>query len=239
MASSNAKAELDFDYFWFEERFRGDEAVIKERQRIYVDYFRAKNNALDLGCGRGEFLELLRENGISARGVDINTDMVLLCREKGLDVVQEDLFTYLESIPDESLDGIFAAQVIEHLDSSKILTLVRLLHRVLTEDGVCVVETVNPQCLTTFSGAFYADLTHVKPIHPLALQFIFESMNFHHCDIAFTTPHDETERLIPLPVSEIASTPSERAKLEDFNQRSLRLNDLLFSWKEYAVIARK
>ena len=105
----------EFDYAGFEERFRGSEEEIKERQRIYVPYFEGRNDVLDIGCGRGEFLELMRESGIQARGVDLDLDMILLCRDKGLDVSVDDAFAYLGALPDDSLGGIFAAQVIEHL----------------------------------------------------------------------------------------------------------------------------
>ncbi len=106
--------EPEFDYAGFADRFRGTEDDIKERQRVYVPYFEGRENILDLGCGRGEFLELLRESGITARGLDVDLDMILLTRDKGLDVVREDAFTYLETLPDGSVGGIFAAQIIEH-----------------------------------------------------------------------------------------------------------------------------
>ena len=147
VSSSAEPIETELDYFWFEERFRGKEADIKERQRIYVDYFRGRQNVLDLGCGRGEFLELMRESGTSARGVEINTDMVLLCREKGLEVAQEDLFSYLESIPEESLDGMFCAQVIEHLTTAQQVRLISFARRKLAPGSPLVIETINPECL--------------------------------------------------------------------------------------------
>jgi O-antigen chain-terminating methyltransferase len=118
--------EPDFDYARFEERFRGDEHEIKERQRTYLQYFQDKENILDIGCGRGEFLELLRESGIKAGGVDLDLDMVLLCREKGLDVSMNDSFTHLGALPDESVGGVFAAQPIEHLHPRRVIELVKL-----------------------------------------------------------------------------------------------------------------
>ena len=126
---SGIKHESEFDYFVFEERYRGSEAVIADRQKEYLGHFQGRENIVDIGCGRGEFLELLRENGIRSRGVELGTDPFLLCREKALDVVQQDLFSYLESVPDESLGGLFSAQVIEHLAASDQLRFVSLAYR--------------------------------------------------------------------------------------------------------------
>src|ERR1700680_4866980 len=113
--SRTAVPQMPFDYFLFEEYHRGSESLIKERQRHYVKYFEGKEPVWDLGCGRGEFLELLREAGIVAQGVENSPDAFHLCKEKGLNVTQTNLFTFLEDADDESAGGIFAAQVIEHL----------------------------------------------------------------------------------------------------------------------------
>ena len=128
MFPTGLQRERDFDYFAFEELYRGDEAAIRERQKSYLECFRGRQNVLDVGCGRGEFLELLKDNNISARGVELGTDQYLLCREKGLDVAQQDMFAYLESLPDGSLGGLFSAQVIEHLTASDQLRYVRLAY---------------------------------------------------------------------------------------------------------------
>ena len=167
-----------FDYFGFEERFRGSEEDIKERQRVYVEFFKDVEPVLDIGCGRGEFLELSSEAGIKAKGVDLDLDMVLYCQEKGLDVVREDAFTYLESIPDTSLGGIFAAQVVEHLEPTRIIELANLCYRKLQLDGMLIFETPNPICLTVFARSFYMDLSHIRPVHPEAMKFLFESTGF-------------------------------------------------------------
>ncbi|MFZ0913634.1 MAG: methionine biosynthesis protein MetW [Candidatus Korobacteraceae bacterium] len=113
MFASEVKSDKEFDYFAFEDLYRGEEADIRSRQQEYLEYFRGRENVVDIGCGRGEFLELLRDNNISARGVELGLDQYLLCKEKGLDVVQRDLFAFLESLSDESLGGLFSAQVIE------------------------------------------------------------------------------------------------------------------------------
>jgi O-antigen chain-terminating methyltransferase len=223
--------EPTFDYAGFEERFRGSEEDIKDRQRIYVRYFEGREDVIDIGCGRGEFLELLRESGITARGVDLDLDMVLLCREKGLDVAREDAFSYLEALPDDSAGGIFAAQVIEHLHPRRVIELVKLCYRKLALDGVLILETPNPKCLLVFAETFYKDLSHVQPVHPETMQFLFEATRFHEVELSFSAPVNPSAR-IPL-----LQAPG--ADLEAFNQGIERLNSLLFGFQDYAVIGRK
>ena len=221
----------EFDYAGFEERFRGSEEEIKERQRIYVSYFEGRDDVVDIGCGRGEFLELMRESGIRARGVDLDLDMILLCREKGLDVSADDAFAYLGALPDDSLGGIFAAQVIEHLHPLRIIELVDLCHRKLGPGGVLILETPNPKCLMVFADTFYKDPSHVQPVHPDTMQFLFEALNFHQVELRFLGAVD--------PFMRIPSLQLPGADLRRFNEGIDRLNSLLFGFQEYAVIGRK
>ena len=223
--------EPEFDYAGFEERFRGSEEELKERQRSYVQYFEGRENILDIGCGRGEFLELLRESGIKARGVDLDLDMVLLCRDKGLDAVRDDAFAYLAALPDDSVGGVFAAQVIEHLPPRRVIELVTLCHRKLAPGGVLILETPNPKCLMVFADSFYKDPSHVQPLHPDTMQFLLEATGFHEVELRFSAPVDSFMR-IPL-----LQAPG--ADLERFNEGIERLNSLLFGFQDYAVIGRK
>jgi O-antigen chain-terminating methyltransferase len=226
--------EPDFDYFGFEERFRGSEEDIKARQRAYVEYFRGQNDILDIGCGRGEFLELLGETGITVKGVDLDLDMILYCREKGLDVVQEDGLAYLDSLPDEALGGIFAAQVIEHLEPTLIIDLVKLCRRKLRPGGILILETLNPKCLMIFAESFYMDFSHIKPIHPEAMKFLFESTGFLNIELKFSAPVEPSKRILSFPDREAFGTT-----FETFNRSLEQLNELLYGFQDYAVIGRK
>src|SRR5438874_5983548 len=114
------------DYFAFESRMRGRTEDIRERQRAYVDDFHDAAPVLDLGCGRGEFLALLRDAGVEARGVDADADMVAFARGEGLEVTQGDALDHLSSLPDESLGGVFCAQLVEHLPPAVLLRLLEL-----------------------------------------------------------------------------------------------------------------
>ena len=221
----------DFDYFGLEERFRGSEEQIKDRQRVYIDYFQGQEEVLDIGCGRGEFLELLRERGIKARGADIDTDMVLLCREKGLDVVKEDAFSCLENLPDESLGGIFAAQVIEHFPSDQIIRLVRRCYQKIRPGGVVVLETPNPQCLSVFARSFYMDFSHVWPCHPEAMRYLLESVGFGEIRIVFSSPVNSSLGIPPVADTRVFGEETDR-----FNRTAAVLNELLLGPQDYAII---
>jgi O-antigen chain-terminating methyltransferase len=228
-ARAKARKQPLLDYFWFQERFRGDEAEIKRKQETYLPYFRGRKRVVDLGCGRGEFLELMRENGICAQGVELNRDMVLLAREKGLDVVQTDLFDYLVSLPPHSLDGIFCAQVVEHLTPEQLLELIDLARLKLCPGSPLVLETINPACLTALARYFFQDLTHRQPIHPQALKFLLESRGFQPLELLYLAP---VECSLPRREWPGLST-SEQAQFE----RCIDiLNEVIFGYQDYAAI---
>ena len=226
--------EPAFDYAGFEERFRGTQEDIKERHRAYVEFFERQENVLEIGSGRGEFLELLAEAGIKARGVDLDLDMVLLCREKGLDVVEADAFAYLQALPDDSLGGIFAAQVIEHLDVDQIVSLPKLCHRKLRRGGVLLLETLNPECLSVHYRWFWMDPTHTRLIHPETLKFLFESAGFTGARCRFQPPPSTSPSIPPLTLHDQPTT-----ELHRFNEAIQHLSALLFASTDYAVIGTK
>jgi SAM-dependent methyltransferase len=223
--------EPSFDYAGFEERFRGSEEEVRDRQQVYVRYFEGREDILDIGCGRGEFLELLRENGVRARGVDLDLDMILLCREKGLDVVMDEVFAYLGALADDSVGGIFAAQVIEHLPPTRVIELTQLCYRKLGPGGVVIFETPNPKCLMVFADSFYRDPSHTQPTHPDTMQFLFEATGFQDVELKFLGPVDPSMR--------IPSLDLRGADVDRFNQGIERVNSLLFGFRDYAVIGRK
>jgi 2-polyprenyl-3-methyl-5-hydroxy-6-metoxy-1,4-benzoquinol methylase len=166
------------DWLAFAERFRGSREHVQERQRIYVPRFAGCQAVLDLGCGRGEFLELMKEAGIRARGIDEHAEAVALCRERGLEAEQAEIFSHLGGLPDTSLDGIFCAQVIEHLPPERVPELVRLAAAKLQRGGLLVVETPNPERLAIFATHFYLDPTHQRPVPPALLVFYLEEAGF-------------------------------------------------------------
>ncbi len=188
------------DWLRFADRFRGSEADIQQRQRIYAARFRGSVGVLDLGCGRGEMLEILRDAGISARGVDLNEDSIAVCRSKGLDAEKVDLFAYLSALPDSSLGGLICCQVVEHLPPEKLPELVRLAHAKLRAGALIAIETPNPECLAIFATHFYIDPTHRHPIPPALASFYLEEAGFGRVEIERLSPAiDSMPSLAELP----------------------------------------
>ncbi len=162
---SSGEADPLEAYRGFEDVFRGDEDLIRRRQEGYLPLFEGADWVLDIGCGRGEFLDSLREAGLGARGVDLDAAMVARCREKGHEVVEGDALAYLDRLEDGRLPGAFAAQLVEHLSSEQLNDLLRALAAKLSPGGTVVLETVNPHSPTALK-AFWTDPTHHHPLFP-------------------------------------------------------------------------
>ncbi|CAA7599571.1 Methionine biosynthesis MetW [Acididesulfobacillus acetoxydans] len=220
----------DIDYFLFEQRFRGSREDIKERQRVYLDYFKGKSKVLDIGCGRGEFVELLQENGIGVQGIDINEDMVGYCQDRGLPVLQADLFSYLEGLEDNSLDGIFAAQVIEHLKPNSLVRFMELTHLKLKCGGILMVETINPHNISAVCTWFNMDISHEKPILPETLSFLSECAGFKILKQLDLHPDE---------LSRIPEGGDVRGQDGTIIQLVNRFNYLFYSAHDYALILSK
>ncbi|WP_428386833.1 methyltransferase domain-containing protein [Methanomethylovorans sp.] len=225
------------NYFVFEDRFRGAREDIAQRQTAFLRYFEGCKNVLDIGSGRGEFLETMRKHGIGARGVDIDETMVDFCRSKGLEVELEDAFDHLEKLEDASLDGVFIDQVVEHLEPSYLVRLLKLCFQKMKYGFYLIAETVNPLSFSSFAN-FYIDLTHIKPVHPETLRFLLESTGFREVKAVFSSPMPETMRLQKLVTNE-GSTDAERYQAEIFNRNIEMLNATLYGEQDYAMIGKK
>lgn len=236
-----ALAGEDFSptYVGFEDRFRGSEETIGERLAEYLPLFAGAREVVDLGCGRGEFLEALRAQGIHGRGVDLNSEMVRRCRDRGLDVVQGDALEFLAALPDASLDGIFAAQVIEHLPPDRLLRLLALAHAKVRPGGRLVLETINPACWYAFFSSYILDLTHVRPVHPETLRYLMAAAGFDPVDIRFSSPYPREHKLRPARLSLLGHAPDLEDLLEAFNENVEKLNSLIFSYLDYAGVGTR
>jgi len=210
------------DYFAYESRMRGPTQRIRDRQRLYLDDFRDAGPVLDIGCGRGEFLGLLREAGIEARGVDIDPDMVAYCRGEGLEVEQAGAIEHLETLEDGALGGIFAAQVVEHVPAPELVRLLELAAAKLRPGGLLVAETINPLSPIALRN-YFADLTHAQPLVPETLELLARQSGFASVEVRFANAPEE--RLVEPADPTIAA-----------NVR--RLNELLFAPLDYAIVAR-
>jgi O-antigen chain-terminating methyltransferase len=225
-------------YLRFEARYRGTPEEIAARLEGYLPLLEDRAVVLDLGCGRGEALEVLRDAGHDVRGVDSSAEMVRICRERGLDVVEGDLLEALAAEPAESLDAVVSFHVIEHLAATDVDRLVHLAWRALRRGGVLLFETPSPLSLLVGGSRFWVDPTHVRPVHPASLRHAFESAGFCDVERLDRNPFPEEERLPELDLE--AFTSEELRTLADrVNRLRDRLDDLLFGFQDYALIGMK
>ena len=177
---------------------------------------------LDVGCGRGEWLELLYENKLAASGVDINRVLVQQCNERGFDVLEGDCIDHLQSLDENSLGAITAVHLVEHLPLNILLTFLNETYRVLKPNGVAIFETPNPENIIVGSCNFYFDPTHRNPLPPQLMKFTMESRGFARVEIKRLHPCDE-ELMIEDDGSEVVK----------------RINSSLYGPQDYAVIGYK
>ena len=237
--ASNTISESHADYinyFVFEERFRGTRADIKERQSAFIKYFKGCRNVLDIGCGRGEFQELLRDHEIGGRGIDIDEDMVNFCKSKGLDVEKIDAVSYLQKLEDKSLDGIFIDQVVEHLEQEYLIEMLNLSFMKLIYGGTIVVETVNPLSFFSFAN-FYIDMSHKRPVHPETLRFLLNAAGFREIKIELIAPVRDDARLKKIKIGE--RRDGHREEIEIYNHNIDMLNAIIYGPQDYALIGIK
>ena len=215
----------------FEDEFRGSQAELLERYRDLAERLRPHAPVLDFGCGRGEFLLLLDEAGVDARGVELDPALVKSATERSLKVDQGDGIEAMKELDDGSLGALVLIQVIEHLSAQQTLDLVSLAAQKVRPGGKVMVETVNPQSLYVYAHAFYLDPTHVKPVHPSYLSFLFQEAGFESVAIDWRSPTPEADVLEEFP---------EGGEYEKrLNENVRRLNQLLFAPQDYLVTATR
>jgi O-antigen chain-terminating methyltransferase len=232
LPAAAAPAAAETAYVAFENAFRGSREEIRDRLRDYVYLFEAP--VVDLGCGRGEFLELLREANVAARGVEGNAAAAAACRAAGLDVEHGDLLGFLRGLGAGSMGGVFAAQVAEHLPPAVLQAMLAESHRVLRAGGRLILETVNPASAAGFFDVYIRDLTHERPLHPDTLRFLAAAAGFTDVRVELRSPVDAASRLRPIPADGLPG-----AAVDALNENVARLNDVLFAPREYALIATR
>lgn len=225
---SDALEEInDSFYLAFEDQFRGSRQEIKERVKVYLPVVMEagagtlERPILDIGSGRGEWLELLGENGFFAKGVDMNQVMVEQCCEQGLNVSAADLFDYFSGVPDQSIGAITVFHVVEHLQFQRLVNLLDEIVRVLKPGGVAIIETPNPQNVLVGSCYFYSDPSHKNPIFPETLQFLAEYRGLTRVEIKMLNPMEDWY----LP--------------EDGSLVNRKFNEFFFGPQDYAILGWK
>jgi len=228
MAQEHKNHRYDTVYTAFEDVFRGSCEEIKSRQAVYLPLLEKHGIGspamplLDLGCGRGEWLALLSEHGLHARGVDRNDDMVERCQSSGLAVTKGEALPYLTSLPAASLGAVTTFHMVEHMPFDDVLALVDESLRVLKPGGILILETPNPQNILVGAHTFYLDPTHLKPLPSPMLRFFVEARGFCDAHVLELQPYPETVRFP-----------------DDGKGVANRLNDYFYGPRDYAVIGRR
>jgi SAM-dependent methyltransferase len=219
--------EDGISYVKFQDGFRGAYEDIRNRMAVHLQHLRLEHGRadapiVDLGCGRGEWLSLLRENNFVAYGVDSNAEMVNLCARNGLVVQKDDLLAHVANLPENSRGSITAFHVIEHLPHTALEALLDSALRVLIPGGILILETPNPANVFVGSRTFYLDPTHQRPLPSELVRFLLDSRGF--IDIHVTPLH-------PYPESAKLGLPGNRAA-EFIDQH-------FFGPQDYAVVCSK
>ncbi len=222
-STKDARARMDELFASFAEEFRGAREDIKEGLRFYLPVLKAagiENNILDIGCGRGEWLELLKEEGFEGRGVEINRVLTEQLRSRGHEVVEEDALPFLRSLPDNSLDAVTGFHFIEHLSFETLIAMLDEIARTLRPDGLVIFETPNPKNLVVGACNFYSDPTHVKPLFPETVRFILSNRGFTDVRLEYVNP--------------VGGSP-----FKDESEGSAALDSWFYSPRDFAVIGRR
>ena len=222
---SSTQTRFEAIYQDFEDKFRGKKDDIKEYLKIYLPFIEKISSKkedisiLDIGCGRGEWLELVKEQGYKAKGIDTNYQMIQECQKTSLDVELAEALNYLRNLPSNSFSMITAFHVIEHLPSfDTVLILLEQCYRVLKPNGMIIFETPNPRNILVGSSDFYLDPSHKNPLHPLSMKFFTKRIGF--CNVS---------SLI------IDSSKLEDIEYMDFNS----IDDYIYIGRNYAITGSK
>ncbi len=219
----------NINYAEFEDYFRGDSDEVEQSQRRYLSLFPPASEPgriVDVGCGRGEMLALLKQAGHDVMGVDLDLGMVEICKERGLPAVVDDGIHFLSQTEHDSLKGIFCAQVVEHLITPEMEQLVVLALQSLRIGGVLVIETINPRSSFALGNHFYADTSHVRPVHPETLRFICEQIGFRTVQLEERSPHPALALASGLPEGSVGEAVG-------------ALLGSVFGYQDYVIVATK
>lgn len=223
----------DNAYAALEEVFRGSSDVVRDRAAEYLDDILGldrRGPVADLGSGRGEWLELLREKGVDAYGIEVNELFAADCAARGLDVRVGDLRAVLAKVPERSLSAVTGFHVVEHMDVDGVVELIDLAVRALHPDGLLILETPNPDNLVVGSSTFYIDPTHVRPLNPDFLKFLVGGRGL--TDVEVRMKHPDAGLSLGSPVE---GSPW----AEDVLPLVQVINNRFFGPRDYAVVARR
>jgi len=226
-------------YSAFEDRFRGARQEIRTRLEDYLPLLTATSDVVDIGCGRGELLDLLKAHNVAARGVDTNQAMVEECRGRGLRVEQGDALGFLKHQQDGSIGGLVAIQVVEHFEPGYLMRFIEAAFHSMRPGAPLVLETINPACWMAFFETYIRDLTHIRPLHPDTLKYLVEASGFQNVEVRFRQPVREADRLQRASTVTAGESPALAAIAATLDDHADKLNARLFSSMDYALVARR
>jgi 2-polyprenyl-3-methyl-5-hydroxy-6-metoxy-1,4-benzoquinol methylase len=222
-------SRTSIDSIEFQRRFRGSDEEIQRSQAPYVAYFPSSSEPgviVDIGCGRGEMMELLKKDGHEVFGIDTDPRMVKCCESRGLAALVDDGNHYLAGLAEGELKGIFCAQVVEHMTTRRLEQFIQLSLRALRPSGVLVIETINPRSSFALGNHFYADTTHVRPVHPETLRFLCEQFGFTTVRLTERSPHPSLGLASELPEDSVGEAVGTLLKS-------------VFGYQDYVIVATK
>jgi O-antigen chain-terminating methyltransferase len=223
---------VDNLYAALEAAFRGSRELIRERAREYLDdvlVLPRHRRVLDVGCGRGEWLEVLKEAGVDAYGIDLNPSFVEDDVARGLDVRLTDAFQHLAELPEQSLSAVTAFQLVEHVSVDALIELIDLSARALAPGGLLLLETPNPDNLVVGASTFYIDPGHTRPLNPFFLEFLVGARGFTDIELRYKHPADAM----------LARPHGQAPWAADLLPVIEALNDRIFGPRDYAVLGRR
>ncbi|MFN8388855.1 MAG: class I SAM-dependent methyltransferase [Bdellovibrionota bacterium] len=228
---------VDYSYLLLENRYRGSEAAIAQKLSLYPDLFLGlAHPVLEIGAGRGELQRLFRDRGIQSYGIDVDQAMVERSKDAGLDVRYADALHHLRGLPDASLGGIIAVQVVEHLPYPVLKDLIAEARRTLAPGGRLVFETIFSGSIVALTQNYFRDPTHAAPIHPDTMRFLLELAGLSVREVRKLSPFPKEVLLSRIPHADFM-TPRWNELLDVINRNTAQLNDLLYGFQDYCVIA--
>lgn len=241
-SSKTSLENIDYKYLFLENRYRGESADIKQRLLRYVDIIKNSSytldNVIEIGSGRGELLEVLKEHNINALGVELDSAMCDVLKEKNLSFVQSDALSYFKTLGDSSVSLVIGIQIIEHLSLEYIDKLFFEAYRVLKKGGALIFETVNPLSIYALTNNFFKDYTHRMPLHPETLSYLAKLKGFKAKEPLFLSKVSSDIMLSKLDTDSFMM-PSEIKLIEKVNQNISKLNSFLYGAQDYAMILKK
>ncbi len=227
----------DFSYLLLENRYRGSEQEISKRLEIYPQFFNAVDKpVLEIGGGRGELQLLFSKAGITSYCVDLDQAMVQRAKVQGVDARLGDGLEHLRGLPDKSLAGVIAVQVVEHLTRDQLRDLFASCMKKVVSGGRIIFETINPQSLLALSSNYFRDPTHVWPLHPDTLEYAMNLAGLRTVEIRKLSPVAEGGQLQRIPLEEFMS-PRWRDSISALNKNIEQLNSLVYGYQDYCIVA--